>query len=135
LGAVVEFYAAVASSVQDLLDRDRPLPVDHLGDFGQRGDILVVTQRKLTEIGFSFPLAVGIGPLVRDDPATGPGDDLHSSHLPFRRIPVQGIEVGNSAGGVLDAVCDIQPAELSGFKKAYKVYCHTVLSLPFHIFT
>jgi hypothetical protein len=96
------------------------LPVGHLGESGESGDIPVIVEGKLAIIGLPLSLGVGIGPLVRDDAATRPGDDLHSGNLPFRCVPVQGIKVGDSAGGVFDAVQGVEAAELSFFEKPYK---------------
>jgi hypothetical protein len=112
LHRVVEVDPAVAPGMQDLLHAQGAGLVDHVGDARETRDETVLGDGQLTDVGLAVARSVRVGALVRDDPAAGAGHDLHAGELPLGDRAVRIVEVGDRAGGVLDRVGRLQPADL-----------------------
>src|SRR5574337_796056 len=117
LDAVAQVDAAVASGVQDLLDRDRTVGLDVGGDALELRHELVVVDRELAEVPLAFAQRVGVGALVGDDAAAGARDHLHARDLALGDEAVAGVVVRDAAGAVLAAVGDREPPELAGLEQ------------------
>ena len=117
LDAVAEVDPAVASGVQDLLDRHGALRLDVRGNALELRQELVVEDRELPEIGLALAERIGVRALVGDDAAAGAGDDTHARDLALRDEAVAGIVVRDAAGAVLDAVLDLEAAEAAGLEQ------------------
>jgi hypothetical protein len=113
LHAIAEVDAAVASGMQDLLHGHGAGIVDVARDHLELRQELVVVDRDLAEVGLALAQRVGIGALVGDQAAAGAGDDAHPRQFARRDAAVATVVVGNAAGAVLDAVLDLELADLA----------------------